>query len=81
MKEKKVKLIPSFVRGSSVNGRGMTAMTIVGQLPRGGRVVIELTDMPSYMVKQLVRDGLDALQTRRNRALHDIEDVRRKAAE
>ncbi len=82
MKERKVKFTPCFVdRGTHVDSRGLTTMKIVGWLPKGGRVVLTLTDMPSYMVKQLVKGGLNALQTRRDGALQDVEEMRHKAAQ
>ncbi len=82
MKEKKVKFTPCFVdRSTRIDSRGLTTMKVVGWLPKGGRVVLTLTDMPPYVVKQLVKDGLNALQTRRDSALLDIEEMRRKAAQ
>ncbi len=51
-------------------------MEMVGSLPEGGMVVLTLADMDSNILKQLVKVGLVALQTRRDRALRDVEDVR-----
>lgn len=77
MKETKVKICPSFIRNpTKVGSNGNTTIEMVGKLPKGGRVVLILEEMPNYMVKQLVKDGLRALQTRRDRALQDIEEMR-----
>lgn len=77
MKETKIKICPAFSRQPiNVDSSGNTTMVLVGALPKGGRAVLTLTDMPAYMVKRLVKDGLRALQIRRDRALQDVEEMR-----
>jgi len=78
MKEKKIKIKPFFLTGGPNVGYddGKATMKIVGRLPKGGRVVLTLEDMPPTVVKQLVKEGLAILQERRDRALNDIKIVR-----
>ena len=82
MKETKVKITPAFLRRPTrTNFDGTTSMEMVGSLPKGGRVVLTLEEMEPSVVKQLVKDGLKSLRTRRDRALQDVEEMRFEASQ
>ena len=80
MKETQIRIVPSFfTRSLAVDRLGKTSMEVVGTLPKGGRVRLTLDEMPHWVVKQVVKDGLRVLQMRRDRALQDVDEMRHAA--
>jgi len=83
MKERKVKVTPSFTRinDTQVFSNGLSKIVLVGGTPRGHRVVVELNSMPPYVVKQLATQCIHLLQIQRDRAMSNVAEIRHTAAQ